>query len=146
MNNKIEQTFIDKGSWPDGPWKSEPDFVSWTDEKTGYNCVILRQEITGHLCGYVCVSKGHPAYKKDILHDLDDIDIHGGLTYAESSLHTPLWIILNNDERWWLGFDCAHNRDHIPLHNKFEGQVYRNIEYVISECESLAHQLKKMKD
>lgn len=62
------------------------------------------------------------------------------------------------DETWWFGFDCAHASDlcpaseavlksigHQPI-KRPEGfeDVYRNIEYVEKECESLAKQLKAL--
>lgn len=61
---KTEQTYIDKSSWPDGPWKEEPDRISWVDEKTGYNCLIRRHPYVGSLCGYVGVKMDHPFYGK----------------------------------------------------------------------------------
>lgn len=34
MTNKTEQTYIDKSSWADAPWKNEPDRLFWIDSET----------------------------------------------------------------------------------------------------------------
>ena len=47
---------------PEGPWKDEPDYQHWVDEKTGLDCLIVRQPSGGHLCGYVGIPKNHPLY------------------------------------------------------------------------------------
>lgn len=51
----------DKSLWERGPWDAEPDKAQWSDEDTGYPCLILRGP-SGALCGYVGVSNDHPAY------------------------------------------------------------------------------------
>lgn len=51
-----------KAQWLDGPWRDEPDKVTWVDPKTGLHCMIIRNFV-GSLCGYVGVSADHPWYK-----------------------------------------------------------------------------------
>lgn len=60
----LEWNSIDKSSWLDGPWQSEPDKRQWRDEATGLPCLIVRSPSGGNLCGYVGISKGHPLYEK----------------------------------------------------------------------------------
>jgi hypothetical protein len=57
---------------------------------------------TGFGNGYIGVPKGHPFYGKDYnaLHELYQIDIHGGLTYSEQE-----------GDYWVIGFDTAHASD-----------------------------------
>lgn len=68
-------------------------------------------------------------------------DVHGGLTYAGQ-----LKAEYDTNNLWWFGFDCAHLDDAEieldPRHSRSfrEGEV-RTLEYVVSECESLARQI-----
>lgn len=71
-------------------------------------------------------------------------DVHGGLTFSKFGKDSDLW---------WFGFDCAHSGDLIPYQlswispsdmgrfSEIIEAVYRDIEYVKSECDSLALQL-----
>lgn len=139
----------------DGEWKAEPDFLAWIDDETVYKCEIIRGP-SGALCGYVYLHIGHPAYKKDLslcVHDeLFVINVHGGITY--SGMENYL-----GDDFWVVGFDCLHSSDYAPRYNtakdslekspKFcdsRTETYRNIEYVINECQSLARQLKDLEN
>jgi hypothetical protein len=90
------------------------------------------------------------------------LQVHGGVNYAEDSVPGG-----KPDGRWWFGFDCGHAGDYLP-HNKDENvrrfmdqmvesmpkdargfmrdivnrdRVYRDQQYVVSECQSLAAQL-----
>lgn len=145
-------TTRDKSGWPDGPWKTEPDKLQWTDEATGLPCLIKRSG-GGALCGYVGVPEGHPWYRKDY-GDVDPYpEVHGGLTYAahcqedgdqaETICHIPE--PGEPDNVWWLGFDCAHLHDLSPAfsaqHSAFGMQrTYRPVAYVQVECAALAKQ------
>lgn len=142
----------------DGPWASEPDKVSWTDGTTGRPCLIHRARM-GALCGYVAVDPGHPAYGKHYDHSLlDDIRVHGGLTFADrcSEHATEEYGICHVPQPgqphdvWWFGFDCAHAWDLIPdMAERYRAigidrdseDVYRDVAYVTEQCELLAVQL-----
>lgn len=126
----IAETYIDKDSWPDGEWKDEPDHVAWLDAVTGYRCIIRRGDATGALCGYVSVNRSHPYHGKSH-NDIDDIDVHGDLTYSELCSATGQWI---------LGFDCAHLGDLCPM-SLSSWESYRNITYVRGEVILLKKQL-----
>ena len=68
----------------EGPRLGEADKVSWRDEATGYECIMLRDTHRGFLSGYVGVPRGHPLWGWDseaVPPDLG-IEVHGGLTYS----------------------------------------------------------------
>lgn len=125
---------IEKSSWPDGEWKTEPDLESWADKETGYSCIVKRSSATGALCGYVIC-------KSDFNYDdsLINIDVHGGITFND----------VDSKGNRWIGFDCSHCYDFMPkldLRSFFgyEGTYYRNFQYVKSEVESMARQIKEL--
>lgn len=100
------------------PWENEPNDERWGTH--GLHCRIHRNPY-GALCGYVGVPKGHPFH--GLWYDakeLKDIQIHGGITFADH--------VHDEDQSLW--FCCG-------------GAVYRTIEYVRNEVESLAMQLKR---
>lgn len=45
------------------PWDNEPNRKEW--EAHGLKCVIVRQDRSGHLCGYVGLPKSHPLHGVD---------------------------------------------------------------------------------
>lgn len=70
--------------------------------------------------------------------------VHGGLTYAAD--HVPYD---KPDGLWWFGFDCAHAGDLIPAFaeqrlSHHARDIYRDQQYVVAECQSLAVQLAKI--
>ena len=107
----------------------------WVDSPTNLDCMIHRNRI-GALCGYVGVGPDHPWYGKH--YDAIDVDVHGGLTYANACQEE----VTEDDgichvpepgrphDVWWLGFDCAHGQDFMPkmradkldLADKFEAE------------------------
>jgi hypothetical protein len=89
------------------PWENEPDHAEWVQEPSGYKCRIVRNEVTGTLCGYVGIPKEHrfwgASYEDDELRDIGD-NVHGGITYSQQE-----------DDGWWyFGFDTAHAEDFAP--------------------------------
>lgn len=65
-------------------------------------------------------------------------DVHGSLTFSGKGEKGSY--PLSGDE-WWFGFDCAHADDQTAFSP--DGEL-RSREYVESECESLARQLKEV--
>lgn len=140
---------IDKTRFVRGQWDNEPDRAEWKTA-AGLPALIIRNRM-GALCGYVAVLPGHPAHGKGYSEIDGDIDVHGGLTYAEGCsgniCHVPA--PGEPDDVWWLGFDCGHAFDYTPaLDTQKLGpgdyrrdETYRDIAYVKAECESLARQL-----
>lgn len=125
----------------------------------------------GHLCGYVGVSANHPLYEKlsdDYILVSDHrknrpfsvgricvislliqspekleqnkllmslaFDVHGGVNYTGLCEFA-----FDETDFWWIGFDCNHSGDAQTPDS--ETGVYRDRDYVLGECESLAYQL-----
>lgn len=142
-------TTKDKSEWPKGEWDDEPDKAQWIDEKTGLDCLIVRNG-SGALCGYV----GVPAANKNFEVEYDDVrsngewlEVHGGLTFSDKckpSDDESTGIChagdIANDIVWWLGFDCAHSGDILPkLDFSFSPlDSYCNFDYVKREVTNLA--------
>lgn len=75
--------------------------------------------------------------------------VHGGITYSKGSENYPI----TSDDLWWFGFDCAHAGDapdyalaqeyfgETPFRFELEGDVVRDLDYVVKETKSLAKQL-----
>lgn len=121
------------------PWQDEPDRKEWVDKPTGLKCLIRRISGLGHLCGYVGIGPKHRLHGTH--YDYVNIDVHGGLTYAGNG------VVDAGEDRdlWWFGFDCAHAGDVSPgLGTPFTDGVYRDIEFVTSECETLARELQEV--
>ena len=71
----------------------------------GLQCVVVIARCAGgHRCGYVRVPAGHPDHGKGW--DGPDVDVHGGLTFAEIEPCAH-----DDGIGYWFGFDCAHAGD-----------------------------------
>lgn len=152
----LEWKNVDKSDWKAGrgPWDAEPDKKQWTDESTGLPCLIVRGP-SGALCGYVGVGQSHPHFEQH--YNEVNVEVHGGLTFSDHCCPNPgdegrgICHVVeagDDDNVWWLGFDCAHSGDTCPKHDR-EGRCYgywyesyKNWDYVTDEVESLARQLK----
>lgn len=117
--------------------KHEGDKKEWTytcNNGIEFDCLIRRVPRSGHLCGYVKLTRDNDYFGKEY----DDIPLncHGGLTYA--SEHDGIWLI---------GFDCAHLGDLKPFYNDNEvygnDGLYKDMEYVVKECESICEQISE---
>lgn len=146
----IEYRTIDKSKWPRGPWDDEPDKVQWPDEATGLPCIALRNDWSGHWCGYVGVAPGHPEYGQS--HDNVVYSAHGGVNFsamcppdadpATDVCHVPG--PGEPDHAWWFGFDCCHAWDRWPADREpMPHAVYRTLDFVKAECAKLALQIAK---
>jgi len=101
----------------------------------------IRYHELGFLCGYVSIDKDSPLHNKNyyyinpkgIEEDINDIKVHGGLTFAGKIEE------LNNE--YSLGFDCAHSGDKM-LNDKFPSEgVYRDENFVLNEIKELIEQI-----
>lgn len=165
MGERIYRT-IDKSAWGAGPWQHEPDKVQWVDQASGLDCLAVRQASHGGWCGYVGVPEGHPLFgigygectvncgEDWCGHDPETLfAVHGGITYSDlcqedadeatAICHLPF---PGRPERvWWLGFDTAHSGDYSPGYGwryaGLDSGVYRDLDYVRSECARLAEQI-----
>lgn len=151
----LEYRTVDKTKWPRGEWDEEPDKRQWTDEATGLPCLIVRGP-GGALCGYVGLAEGHPYHSKDYLQIEADIEVHGGLTFADFCADTKdeSRHVCHKpepgepDHVWWLGFDCSHSGDIRPgdlnphwCGPSSWGESYRCFAYVQRQVTKLAAQL-----
>jgi len=162
MKGKHVLTSDQKLEWfGNGEWVEEPDLVPFDHE--GIECVVKRIIIQewdnsfhmGHLCGYVRIPENHPWV--NLNYGDIDVDVHGGLTYKHQ-----------HGDGTWIGFDCGHSMDLIPsiemvrkknpcmpfsdIHEKMKKKfpdsgllnpTYKNINFVVLECKSLAEQVNK---
>ena len=125
--------------------KIEKQFVT----ESGFEAFVVLNEsgTTSWRCGYVIIPEESSLSKLSTycwadLYDLDlddpntitklkqqqrlsKVDVHWGITYNDSYY----------DKGYCIGFDCGHYQDTI------EDQT---LEYCISQCESLAKQLKEI--
>jgi len=131
----------------DYPWEYEPDLYEWTHR--GIECVARRNLTHGAWCGYVDVPTDMyerlviltNAYGKP---EDEMLDVHGGVTYCAL-------VVGRNVQR--IGFDCAHGGDKLPKIPfsgvSYEGNIlpndaYRDLPFVIAECESMVDQILKV--
>lgn len=136
--------YLDRSEWGDGPWNDELDRYEF--EAHGFNCLMVRNR-SGNWCGYVGVPPSHPWHGKSCDDEvLYEINVHGGLTYAEHCAgricHVPK--PGEAEHLFWLGFDTAHSGDYSPAYsNRYAmgGEVYRDARYARYECERLARQI-----
>lgn len=117
--------------------EKEGNYLEWiytTKSGIEYKCKIFRNKHMKNLCGYVILTSDNKFYNVDY-NDIP-VNVHGGLTFSNFY-----------DGEYMIGFDCAHSGDLLPglsslvnslLHSD---EVYRDMEYVKSECESLAEQI-----
>jgi hypothetical protein len=131
-------------------------------EYKGFQCVVLFMPL-GFRNGYVGLPKGNEYYGKDY-NDIP-VDCHCGLTYADNRLFGQ-----DDENTWWIGFDCGHCCDGVDLdklheYYKYNEEVmktaefmrgyhelcneendFRTLEYVKENCESIVNQLLDWSD
>lgn len=125
-------------------WETEPDLEYF--EAYGYKCVVHRLRTLKYWTGYVIISnKNHPWYGDDPRILFGEIEVHGGITYADFSPFS------DSTEDWYVGFHCGHPFDLIPYfweqegHNYprlFRNHIYRDINFAIEQTKLLAKQAK----
>lgn len=157
---------MDKAGWGDGPWMGEPDWIAWIDEETAYPCMIVRGPL-GTLNGYVRVPDDHPCHGLALDVIDDDVDTHGGVTFAEGfqpGSQNPDYArmpgVFQGEKGWWIGFDTGHWNDVAPVHWQLPALVsvlslgdipdgsstgtYRTVAFVRAKCANLARQLHEI--
>lgn len=118
---------------PVKPYKVEREWKAF-----GLSCAVVQGREAGNRCGYVRVPPGHPYYGKD--YDNVDVDVHGGLTFAELEPCTEH----EDGQGYWFGFDCAHFGDasydrSMKLEDCVTDAGRRRIEIEIEMKEKLGH-------
>jgi hypothetical protein len=141
--------WMDKSFWAEGEWQQEPDRIEWV--YLDFPCLIVRQD-GGWLCGYVGIPPTHPYYGKDMLdNEIKEIQVHRKITLSEISQQSDdpravcYRLLPNYDNYWWIGFDCCHSEDALPIMMNFyrfqDSASYKNVEFVKNEVEYLAREL-----
>jgi len=93
-----------------------------------------------HLCGYVGLPEEHQLHNKGYDEEgFPDLDIHGGITFADS---------FGEGNLWFLGFDCAHMGDQTMLGGLLPKKMrthetYKDMEYVTKQLKQLVDQLQE---
>lgn len=157
MKRLVTQGLVNRTGWVSGAWDNEPDKIQW--EENGVPCLIVRNH-QGAWCGYAGVHRGHALFQKRY-QEIDDVTVHGDLTFSEHCIGTICHSVeLGEDDNvWWLGFDCMHAFDFAPGlweimnvldYEKRCGCQYLNghywtMEEVIGECKKLARQIGDLK-
>ena len=110
-------------------------------QEENFQCIILRHDKMGHLCGYVGISDGHPFFGKNYnqcLNGCEGEENSWGFSERAFKSYPCIWkknhssieklidvhggitysdsCLLNEslDNVWWIGFDCAHLGDLVP--------------------------------
>lgn len=144
----------DRESWRKfpGPWTGEPDQLVFISPE-GLTCAVLRHPRLGHLCGYVGVPKGHPAYGLQHSYMEENFCVHGGITFTNN--FRKMDEIPGLDPKlWYFGFDAAHAGDLVPYMDLFRSflykdarcatdatDVYRDMAYMKGHVEELSEQV-----
>lgn len=98
-----------------------------------------------HPTAYIEIPKKHSLFRKNYL-DIEDIDVHGGLTYSSSKLYIAKNCILENS--WFIGWDYAHFDDYcgfLPFNN-YDFKKKWITEEIIKECKNVIEQIDNIKE
>ena len=116
--------------------KEEGDFLPVEHE--GYEGMCLRMvDGGGNINGFVKIPEGHKLHGIDCDDDtFPNLNVHGGITFSLNyNLKTK------EKDEWWIGFDTSHNGDYMPYYTHFDGEEYRDMQYVEQEIINLINQL-----
>lgn len=156
QNNVVFIEFFNKKNFPPGDWMSEPDLCQWTS--SGFECLVMRDMKLGIWRGFVGTTRAHKIFNKSLLDIINepwglDLEVYGGVSVAGKL--PPRYKELNQD-RWWIGFECAQGEDLFPLVKLdlndpiqaaiFCSQSYKDIHFARRETNHLAQQLKTIHD
>ncbi len=124
---KPEREIYKRENWPAGPWDAEgpEDRIEWRHK--GVPCLMVRN-LMGAWCGYAAVGPDHPWHGKDYSHEDVNVDVHGGLTFADKCQEGGKICHVAQpgepDPVWWFGFDTAHSGDRVPGMAALEKEMY----------------------
>lgn len=152
-----------------GPWATEPDKVAWTDQETGYLCIVVR-EYSGEFGSYVSVPGEHPlsGFTADALPSAIGEGLHRPVTYSRGCDRTAPERrsichvdhhgrytrrahrgLPRHDERaWWLGMtfdgprDLCPNSNYTPPLAEERGRTYRDVSFAVKQATLLARRLR----
>ena len=105
----------------------------YNDIYRGYHFYILN--LGTHPTVYVEIPKNHKYFQKSYI-DIENIYVHGGLTYSDDFLMTSYGTIMKNS--WFIGWDYGHCDDYCFDLN--DGKVWTT-EEIIEDCINVINQL-----
>lgn len=101
----------------------------------GVRCVILQGPCS--INGYVGIGKDSELYGESYFYNrVDQLNVHGGITWAEHDLPNLSATTLDAPNLWWLGFDTNHASDDPQW-----GGYIKDLAYVRAETIKLAEQV-----
>jgi hypothetical protein len=153
------KTLYSKSEWKAGPWSSEPDHVTWIHPVTSYPCMAKRN-LFGAWCGYVGLDDRHPLFLSEVgCEEFKYIEVHGAISMA-GYFNEDALLFAPPRKLWWVGFDAMQENDLCPyfetevdrLDQQIERKLikgkrneepilYRDLDFIIGEIDSLAMQL-----
>ena len=110
-------------------------------------CVVADNGLAFYV-GYVSIPKDHPWHglHYDTVHELYDVDVHGGLTFADERD----WVGWGGDGApagWYVGFDFGHAWD-APIAGSHLANVYGRLDGRIGlkewDDESVAEEVRRL--
>ena len=99
-------------------------------EHYGLECRISTNAL-GCFCGHIAIEKGCLLYGENYM-NIVGLSVHGGITYGE----------IENDKKYWIGFDCSHITDFIPMFQE-RGRIW-TYDQVVAETKCLAEQVANL--
>lgn len=120
------------------PWLTEKNLEK--GHIYGYDYVIARNPLFGHLCGYVRIGSNNQLWREGFP---NFNQVHGNITWTEDSL--PFWCTQGAKDEWWIGFDCGHWCDFRPkdINQYSSPNNYRTWEFVEGEILKLIEVVSK---
>lgn len=103
------------------------------DTYRGFNYWIISYGT--HPCAYVEIPKNHSYFKKSYM-DIEDIEVHGGLTFSSDKL-----LLLDNS--WFIGWDYAHYGDYVGFFGINDEEKKWTTEEINEECKNVINQLAR---
>ena len=102
----------------------------YKDNYKGYNFYVVSYGT--HPCCYIGIPRGSKFYGVSYLIELEDLNVHGGVTYTG--------VLLPSDERftdpWYIGWDYAHACDYNACLNDIcnKNSKQYTTEELITDC------------
>lgn len=155
VNNVVYIEFLNKKNFPPGHWMAEPDLCQW--ENYGLVCLTIRDMKLGMWRGFVALTQDHIGFGKPLEELILEpwglnLQVHGGVSVSGK---LPSKYKDFNKDKWWIGFECGHGEDLLPLvkldsndpidASIMDNQSYKDIHFVRRETNRLAKQLAKVK-
>lgn len=106
----------------------------------------MRRNSFKNWCGYVVIPSKLTIFEKcDIVDNISYV--HGGITFEQDAKESGIEYKGKKDDDYIIGFDTSHHQDYTPFSFgggpdlNVIGAIYKDKNYVISECENICDQL-----